>query len=342
MPQVLPEWPDLAQLRRQAKELHRSAQDGKPAAVERLASGSRRIDLNSAQLAVARDHGFSSWPRLKQEVERKRMIQEGDVLGLRHLLAEHPDLARAPISSCHANDGPLGYLGVARFHGLTNHRHAGDIARLLLQAGTAPDGSPDAPESPLVTAASYGEEDIVRALIAAGADLETTGFAVPGGTALAHAVEFGNTEVVDLLVVAGATLHDVIEAAGAGKLEGFLGPTTTMADRAKALRAAAVCVRLETVDRLLDSGVPIEVNPDTGHATATRTVLHDAAYAGKPVSVRHLLDRGADPNSRDDEYNSTPLGWCRHRHMELAMFGEHLTAGHRHVEEILEPLTADS
>jgi ankyrin repeat protein len=71
-------------------------------------------------------------------------------------------------------------------------------------------------------------------------------------------------------------------------------------------------------------------------------VLHDAAYAGKPASVRHLLALGADPNARDPKYNSTPFGWCRHRHLELAMFGEHLTAGHQAVEAILEPITDET
>lgn len=61
----LPDRPDLEQLRRQAKELHRaSSRRGEPRAKSRT--------LAAAQLALARQYGFSSWARLKQEVERRR------------------------------------------------------------------------------------------------------------------------------------------------------------------------------------------------------------------------------------------------------------------------------
>jgi len=58
-----------------------------------------------------------------------------------------------------------------------------------------------------VTAAGSGEVDMAQALIAAGADLEATGVAIPGGTALTHAVEFGNTEVVDVPAAAGGLVE---------------------------------------------------------------------------------------------------------------------------------------
>ena len=67
----LPEHPDLDQLRRRAKELRRSALEGDHDAVERL----RHVDvdpaaatLSSAQLVIARELGFASWPRLKEAI----------------------------------------------------------------------------------------------------------------------------------------------------------------------------------------------------------------------------------------------------------------------------------
>jgi ankyrin repeat protein len=75
-----------------------------------------------------------------------------------------------------------------------------------------------AADPPLVTAASYGEVDMARRLIAPGADLEATGVAISGGTALTHAVEFGNTEVVDEAAAAGAVVHDVVEAGGVSEV----------------------------------------------------------------------------------------------------------------------------
>jgi Family of unknown function (DUF5990)/Domain of unknown function (DUF5655) len=68
----LPGHPDLDQLRRQARELQRAARAGDPRAVERLGQVSGTVALSAALLAIARDHGLSSWPRLKAEVERRR------------------------------------------------------------------------------------------------------------------------------------------------------------------------------------------------------------------------------------------------------------------------------
>ena len=70
MPQ-LPDRPDADQLRRQARELHRAAQGGDPAALRRLGAVSDKVTLSTAQLALARDYGFPSWRRLCDEVERR-------------------------------------------------------------------------------------------------------------------------------------------------------------------------------------------------------------------------------------------------------------------------------
>jgi hypothetical protein len=68
----LPGRPNLDQLRRQARELLRAAADGEPAALARIRAVSERVSLSAAQLAVAREYGFASWPALHAEVERRR------------------------------------------------------------------------------------------------------------------------------------------------------------------------------------------------------------------------------------------------------------------------------
>ncbi len=70
----LPDRPDLGQLRRQARELQRAAAAHDEDALQKVRSVSAAITLAAAQLAVARDFGFASWPRLKAEVERRRAI----------------------------------------------------------------------------------------------------------------------------------------------------------------------------------------------------------------------------------------------------------------------------
>lgn len=67
----LPDRPNLDQLRRQARELLRAAADGEPSALARIRANSERVSLSAAQLAVAREYGFASWPALHAEVERR-------------------------------------------------------------------------------------------------------------------------------------------------------------------------------------------------------------------------------------------------------------------------------
>ena len=67
----LPGRPNLDQLRRQARELLRAAADSQPSALTRIRAISERVSLSAAQLAVAREHGFASWPALHAEVERR-------------------------------------------------------------------------------------------------------------------------------------------------------------------------------------------------------------------------------------------------------------------------------
>jgi len=69
----LPDDPDLAQLRRRARELQRAVRAGDAdaiaAAVELHPRPPAPFTLSAAQLVVARTYGFASWARLKQHVE---------------------------------------------------------------------------------------------------------------------------------------------------------------------------------------------------------------------------------------------------------------------------------
>ncbi|MGI9002299.1 MAG: ankyrin repeat domain-containing protein [Pseudonocardia sp.] len=331
----LPARPDLDQLRHQAKDLLRAARNGDAVAVHRIRAVSERLILASAQLAVAREYGFASWARLKVEVQRREIFDSGDVSRLRTMLAEQPELAIHRMEHwCDHQLGadPLGYLAMLRFDsrrlGLPpDLPGVGAMTRALLDAGAPVDGDPDASETPLITAASYGDAEVARILVDAGADLEATGPAT-GGTALHHAAVFGMTDVVDVLVAVGATIHDVVEAAAVGDVTGRLGAGTPVGERVAALRMAAGHERLAVIDQLLAIGTPVD-----GLDGAGSTALHEAAYHGRPRSVRHLLARRADPTRRDTTFGSTPLGWCRHQH---ECVGE--SPGHDEVEAILGPL----
>ena len=63
----LPARPDLDQLKRRAKDLLADARDGKPAALARL-DGNTSARLADAQFAIAREHGYASWTRMRSAV----------------------------------------------------------------------------------------------------------------------------------------------------------------------------------------------------------------------------------------------------------------------------------
>ena len=70
----LPQAPSLEYLRKQAKELLRAWRDGDAGVIKRIEAihpdPAESMKLAEAQLVIAREHGFASWPRLKAYVER--------------------------------------------------------------------------------------------------------------------------------------------------------------------------------------------------------------------------------------------------------------------------------
>ncbi|HEX6473181.1 MAG TPA: ankyrin repeat domain-containing protein [Streptosporangiaceae bacterium] len=336
----LPARANLDQLRHQAKDLLHAARRGEPEAINRLRTFANRITLSAAQVAIAREYGFPSWPALKLEVERRDIFNSRDLSRLARLLAEHPDLATTKMEHwCDHKNGadPLGYMAMLRFDherlGLPGDLPGtGAITKALINAGAPVDGHPGDMETPLITAASYGDAEVARVLVEAGADIEAISApdsgGVPGGTALQHAAVFGMTAVVDVLVAAGAKIHSLEMAAAAGDVTNWPLHRFTMQSRIRALVFAADHERLTVIDRLVEAGTPVN-EPD---AEWQRLPLHVAAGSGRPASVRRLLTHGADPNLRDPEHHRTPLEECR-----LDIDGP----GHREVAAILDAVTRD-
>src|SRR6266508_4051801 len=323
-----------------SKDLLRAANRG-DAALARIGAVSQRLSLDAAQLALAREHGFTSWARLKTEVERHAILDRRDVPRLVALLAEDPALATARMEHWCAHPkgaSPLGYVAMLRYDpsrdAWRDLSGTGAVARALLDAGAPVDGDPGEPETPLITAASYGDAEVARALIEAGADLEATAAAdaggIPGGTSLLHAAVFGMTGVVDVLVAAGARIHSLEEAAAAGDVSGWLNAQAPLEARIRALVMAADHQRLPVIDQLIAAGTPVDAVDAQWGGHALRT----AASNGRAASVRHLLAHGADPNLRDAEHHRTPLDWCRHSRAT----GD--SPGHEQVEAMLAALTS--
>ena len=338
----LPVRPDLDQLRHQAKDLLHAAQRGDPAAAARIRTVSDRVTLSSAQLALAREYGFASWARLKLEVERRDILNSRNLSRLARLLAEHPEMAAEQMENWtdHKCAGTVGYMAMLRFDsrrlGLPRELPGtGAMAKALIEAGAPADGEPGDAETPLITAASYGDAEVARVLIEAGADIDAVSApdsgGVPSSTALAHAAVFGMTDVIDILVAAGAKIHSLEQAAAAGDITSWPLTRFTLESRIRALVFAADHQRLEVIDRLVAAGTPV----NQADAEWGRLPLHVAAGNGRPASVRRLLAHGADPNLRDPVHHRTPLEECQLDNSYLD------SPGHAEVEAILRSLALD-
>jgi ankyrin repeat protein len=335
----LPARPDLEQLRHQAKDLLRSAGAGDREAITRIRAVSERQILASAQLALAREYGFSSWSRLKTEVERRDVLNSRNLSRVSRLLTEDPGLAveRMVHWSDHKSANPLAYIAMIGFDherlGLPSDLPGtGEVAQALIDAGAPVDGLPDDAETPLMTAASYGDLEVARVLIDAGADIDARARpdsgGVPGGTALMHAAVFGMTKVLDLLVLAGGQAHGIESAAAIGDVNGWLTPDTPLQARIRALIFATDHQRLDVIDELVEHDTPVDAVDDL----FGRHALRLAAQNGRPRSVQRLLSYGANPQLRDEQ-GRTALDLCQpgHRHLD--------NPGHDEVDAILRPIT---
>ncbi len=334
---ALPPRADIEQLRRIAKDRLRDARAGDPDALRRIREVGPDLRLATAQLTVARDHGFTSWPALCLEVARRRVFDLRSPAALDAFLREHPEATREPLhnwSDHPKGASPLGYLAMARYDTATRRWRTvsgtAAAAHALIARGAPVNGAPGDPETPLITAASYGDADVAAVLVAAGADIDAVAAAgsggVPGGSALLHAAVFGATDVIDVLAAAGARVRSLEEAAAVGDVDGWLTPSTDLQTKLRGLVMAADHQRIAVIERLVASGTPV----DEADARFGRHPLRLAAANGRPASVAALLAHGAAPAGRD-ERGMTPFDHCRQGRSHAAQ-----TDGHDEVEAILK------
>ncbi|KAJ5900362.1 uncharacterized protein N7473_004432 [Penicillium subrubescens] len=149
----------------------------------------------------------------------------------------------------------------------------------------------------LTISCDQGHTSIVKLLLSHGANIETKNldrrtFNPGGRTPLFWAAGSGHTDVIKVLLSAGADPNSTEE-------NGRLTP----------LAVAAVRGHEEAVSALLESeGVDL----DRRGTPDGRTVLSHSAEDGQEEIVRRLIERGADPDSRD-LLERTPLSWAAQR-----------------------------
>ena len=123
----------------------------------------------------------------------REILDSGDTARLAELLAAEPKLATARMEHfCDHRKGasPLGYTAMRRYDTSRGEWRdvtgTGEVARMLLAAGAPVDGEPEEQETPLITAASYGDAEVALVLIQAGADLEARAADDSGGVPERH------------------------------------------------------------------------------------------------------------------------------------------------------------
>lgn len=216
----LPAQPSLAQLKLQARELHRAHHSRTLSAAARIAAHHPRMKsqtplavldmpvvLADAQLVVAREYGFRNWADLKRYVEATHRLaafephanfdeavdalDRGDVEALRLLISEHPELVHARTNL----DATHGYFaGATLLHHVAGNPDRGRLQGIL----------PPLPENIV---------ELTRLLLDAGADVEATTLGHNGGTTMGlvmtskQASDSGvSGPLIDLLIEYGATL----------------------------------------------------------------------------------------------------------------------------------------
>jgi len=288
----LPERPSLEYLKKLAKERLRELRRTDPQA-----------KLAIALLAVAREHGFSSWRALKEEVERRQSenaaaffdaCSAGNVELLRRLLAADQSLV-------HSTDVRHEHGGWTGLHTAAHHGQV-EAVRLLLKHGADPNALEAGDRtSPTHWAAAKAHVQIMGALLDAGGDVHGFGdvheLDLIGWATVFHEPD-KPWDVVPLLLERGAR-HHIFSAIAFGDLDAIrkLAEENPVAlDRRMSrfehgqtpLHFAISRKRYDILDLLIDLGADLEAEAGNG-----QTALAFAMIRGDREAMRRLQAAGA-------------------------------------------------
>jgi cytohesin len=252
--------------------------------------------LAEAQLAVAREHGCTSWRKLKDRVDQFtdlpklfEAIVQNDRALIRTLLTAKPGLTRLPSVD-----------GQTAIHVAAEANNAEAIEILLRNRADPRAYFGNSGHNALSWSLTVGAEQAARALVGSG--FKPDFFCAAG---------LGDVQRVRAFFDASGTLKPKASRTGSSRwIDGVRQSVPPPTDRecvSDALYFASRNGQPAAVQQLLTR------NPDLAfRAFLGGTALHWAYYSGSREVVDLLLQAGADPTLRDDEYKATPraFGIC--------------------------------
>ena len=342
----LPQHPSLVHLKYQAKDLLKEHAGRDPRAAQRIREFhpgfgtatdesifNAHLSLSDAQLTIACEHGFPSWPRLKRHIEKPtgadrldlphherienaqfrravELLDAGDAAGLRAHLKRYPKLVHEHLmfegGNYFRNPTLLEFVAENPVRRGTLPLNIVEVAKVIIDAG-----ADRAALNQTLALVSTGKVPRQCRLQIPLIELLCTHGADPSG-ALHAAALHGEFEAVEALLRCGGNV-DLPIAAALGRTEDarHLLPTADGNQRHLALTLAAMFGHAEIVRMLMDAGEnPDRYNPIGAHSHSTP--LHQAAFAGHAGVVRVFVERGARLDFKDILWQGTPADWARH------------------------------
>jgi hypothetical protein len=332
----LPLHPNLDQYKKQAKDLLKAwkAQDSK--AVERIrlrhphARDRAEPTLADAQLVLAREHSFESWPKFAQCVQQlgetnspfaefesaADAVVNGDAATLRETLLRNPELVYARSPREH-HSTLLHYVSA---NGVEDYRqktpnNAVEIATILLDAGADVNAVVDAYGKGTTLGSTATSIHPLRAgilipllelLIARGAAINSA----PGGNIVNACLANGRRLGAEFIAMHGGKL-DLEGAAGVGRLDlvqSFFNEDRSLKSNATKTQMESGFIwaceygRAEVADFLLEMGVDKDA-----YRQHKLTGLHWAVASGDLDTVKAVL-KHQPPLEARNVWGGTPLG----------------------------------
>jgi hypothetical protein len=325
----------------QAELLADAVARGEPGAVEVLRFAELdaevqggRLDIDTARLAVARDHWYADWADAlahgHDSVDARfeaaaDAVHEGALDALRQLLDDEPALVRqrSPFPHHQTLLHHVAANGIEVERQLRSPANAVDVMRLLIERGALPDAMCDSygggnATTTMCLLVSSAHPFVAGVQVALVEELCRSGARVDGAdddsAPLWTAVSFGYTDAAEALVRYGARVDNLCLAAALGDLDAVRG----YFDVDGSLRADVAPVE----------GIGVHGPILSPHLVVEYALIWAAAHGRRPV-VEFLLTKNPDVRVTEPLFHSTALGVARHMEKD-------------DIVVLLEPLTPPS